>query len=153
MPRRQNDWGAVQIKNEMGKIMTQIRIDEDIAKVIGQILESRISGIPVVDALHRTLADILTASDGEETLADAEIRKTIFARLDAKGGIPDALINLKVLDGVVVLRGVIPKQHQRQMLCAIAELVPGVRTVHDHLIWIDRFSGTFMVSPEDSIAA
>ena len=121
--------------------MTQVRIDENIAKVIGQILESRISGIPVVDALHRTLADILTASDGEETLADAEIRKIISARLDAKGGILDALINLNIREGVVVLRGVIPKQHQRQMLCAIAESVPGVRTVRDHLIWIDRFSG------------
>ena len=118
--------------------MTQLRIDESIAKVIGQMLELRISGIPVVDALHRTLADILTASDGEETLADTETRKTISARLDAKGGIPDALINLKVHDGVVVFRGVIPKQHQRQMLCAIAESVPGVRTVRNPAIVSSR---------------
>ena len=31
--------GAVQVRNEMSKIMTQLRIDENIAKVIGQMLE------------------------------------------------------------------------------------------------------------------
>jgi hypothetical protein len=137
----------------MSKVMTKIRLDENIAKVIGRVLESHISGFPAVNALHRSLAAILRASCGEETLADAEIRKTISARLDAKGGIPDGLIDVRVHDGAVVLRGVIPEQHHRQMLCEIADSVAGVRTVHDHLIWIDRYSGVFMVSPEDSMAA
>jgi len=30
-----------------------------------------------------------------------------------------------------------------------AENVPGVRTVHDHLCWVDPMSGMYVSSPED----
>lgn len=134
----------------MSTNVTEIRLDANVAKAIEVILRSQISGLPAVDALHRALADILTASQVEETSADAEIHKTISARLDAKGGIANALINISVHDGAVALRGAIPSQCDRQALHAIVESVPGVTAVHDHLIWIDQFSGAFLLSLEDS---
>jgi len=130
--------------------IAEVRLDANVAKAIEVILRSQISGLPVVDALHRALADILTASDAEETPADMQIHETIRAQLDARGGMPNALINVGVHGGAVALRGAIPSQCDRQALHAIVESVPGVKAVHDHLIWIDRASGAFMLSPEDS---
>jgi hypothetical protein len=133
--------------------VTEIRLDANVAKAIGQILQSQISGVPVVDALHRALADILAAADREETPRDATVHNTISAKIDAEGGIPNALINVSVRNGAVELHGVISRRRDRQMLRAIVLSVPGVRAVHDHLIWIDHISGTFLLSLEDSKAA
>ncbi len=133
--------------------MTEIRMEANVAKAIEQILRSQISGFPVVDALHRTLADILIDSQAEETPADAEIRKTICARLDAKGGRADALIHVSVRHGAVALRGTVSSQCNRRALLELVESAPGVTAVHDHLIWIDRLSGAFLLSPEDSAEA
>ncbi len=130
--------------------IAEVRLDANVAKAIEVILRSQISGLPVVDALHRALADILTASEAEETPADAQIHKTIRTELHARGGMSNALINVGVHGGAVALRGAIPSQCDRQALHAIVESVPGVKAVHDHLIWIDRASGAFMLSPEDS---
>ncbi|SDR63539.1 BON domain-containing protein [Rhizobiales bacterium GAS113] len=146
-------WGTVQMRNAMTNNVTEIRLDPNMAKTIEPMLRWQISGFPVVDALCRTLADILIASERQETPADTEIRMRISAQLDAQSGIPDALININVHDGIVELRGAIASQYHRQTLCAIAEGALGVKTVHDHLIWIDRNSSAFLLSPEDSAAA
>jgi len=127
----------------------EIRLDSRIAKAIERTLRSQIFGIPVVDALHRTLADILSA-DTEETPADAEIRKTISSQFDCCDGAGDALLHVQVHDGIVELRGVVAKQDQHETLRLIAEKVPGVKEIHDHLIWIDVDSRVFQASPEDS---
>ncbi len=131
--------------------MSDILLDASVARVIARALQSQVTAIPAMDSFHRALADILlAAADAEETPMDAEIRKAICAQLDAKDGIRQPLISISVHDGVVELRGTTPSEHHRQTLRAIAQTVPGVKAVHDHLIWMDRAAGVFMPSPEDS---
>jgi hypothetical protein len=130
----------------------EIRLDSRIAKAIERTLRSQIVGIPVVDALHRTLADILSADD-EEKPADAEIRKAISGQFDSCAGTENALVHVMVHDGIVELRGVVVKQDQHETLRSIAENVPGVKAVHDHLMWIDVDSKVFQASPEDSASS
>jgi hypothetical protein len=131
--------------------MADILLDANIAKAIGRALQSRVGEMPAMDSFHRALADILlSASDAQETPEDAEIRHKISAQLDAKGGVRHALISVSVRDGVVELRGATPSEEHRRNLVAIAQSAPGVKTVHDHLIWMDERTGAYMPSPEDS---
>lgn len=131
--------------------MADILLDANIARAIGRALQSHMGEMPAMDSFHRALADILlTATDTEEAPQDAELRRAISSQLDSTGGVRHALISVSVRDGVVELRGTTPSEHHRQSLLAVAQNVPGVKTVHDHLIWIDEATGTFLPSPEDS---
>ncbi len=135
------------------KNVTEIRLDPRIAETIELSLRAQTSGSPAAAAFNRALADILGASKQAETPADAEIRKAISAELEVKGGIPDALIDVSVHGGVVELRGAIRSQYHRLKLCDVANGTPGVKAIHDHLIWMDHDSGAFLLSPEDSRAS
>jgi osmotically-inducible protein OsmY len=131
--------------------MGSVLLSSNVAKAIGRILHSEVRGVSVEDLLHRALGDILlTASDEKESPSDAEIRGAISAELDARDKSGQQLINVSVRDGVVEFRGVISGEHERGTLHAIAEAAPGVKAVHDHLIWIDRVTGAYLLSPEDS---
>ncbi|MGO4872356.1 MAG: BON domain-containing protein [Roseiarcus sp.] len=131
--------------------MADILLDSNIARAIGRALQSQVGDMPAMDSFHRALADILlTACDTEEAPQDAEIRKAISARLGAEGGAHHALVSISVHDGVVEFRGTTPSEHHREALRAAAQGVPGVKAVHDHLIWMDEATGVFMPSPEDS---
>jgi len=61
-------------------------------------------------------------------------------------------INVVVRNGILELSGVIFDERQRQALKVAAENVPGVKTVHDHLAWVEPISGTVIDSLEDIAA-
>ena len=56
-------------------------------------------------------------------------------------------------DGIVHLSGVITEERARQAAVVAAENVEGVKTVHDHLCWVDTMSGIYLNSPEDEKVA
>jgi hypothetical protein len=58
-----------------------------------------------------------------------------------------------VRGGVVGLWGVITDERERQAFMVAAENVPGVKSVHDHLAWIEPTSGMVVLSDEDEIKA
>jgi osmotically-inducible protein OsmY len=51
------------------------------------------------------------------------------------------MINVIVRDGVVELRGTILDERKCQTLRVVAENVPGIRQVKDHLVWLEAMSG------------
>lgn len=131
--------------------MADIRLDANVARAIARILRMDDVDLPMLRAFHGILADILmTASDADEAPADGQIRRGICARLDAEGRFSNALINFGVKDGQVEIRGAVASEHDRETLLATVRAVPGVRLVHDHLVWMDRATHVFMPSPEDS---
>jgi len=50
---------------------------------------------------------------------------------------------------VVDLWGTITDERERQAFIVAAENVPGVKAVHDHLVWVDAMSGMVFLSEED----
>jgi CBS domain-containing protein len=78
---------------------------------------------------------------------DAAIRERILAECDKLPWAPQ--VNVVVRDGVVELWGAITDDRERQGLIVIAENVPGVKAVHDHLVWIEPVSGFVLYSKED----
>jgi hypothetical protein len=45
--------------------------------------------------------------------------------------------------------GTITDERERQALIVVSENVPGVKTVHDHLVWIEPNYGFMIRSQED----
>jgi CBS domain-containing protein len=85
---------------------------------------------------------------------DAAIREQVLAELGKQSWAPLALINVIVRNGVVELWGTIMDERERQALLVAAENVPGVKSVKDHLVWVEPVSGMVVYeSEEDSTGA
>jgi CBS domain-containing protein len=83
------------------------------------------------------------------TKSDAEIRSQILAELDKQPWAPVALIDVLVCDGVVELWGTITEEKQGDGLKVVAENIPGVKQVVNHLTWIEPMSGMVLSAPDE----
>jgi CBS domain-containing protein len=90
----------------------------------------------------------LARSDTQSPIGDdAAIRDRILATLSKEHWAPHP--NVVVKNGIVELWGVITDDRERQGLIVAAENVPGVKKVHDHLVWVEPMSGMVLPSVED----
>jgi len=140
-----------------------ITVTEDTAldEVVRLMERHRIKRLPVVRAGQLvgivTRANIMHAlvSLVVETKApagdDAAIREQILAECAKQSWAPMA--NVVVRNGVVALWGTITDERERAALIVASENVPGVKTVHDHLVWIEPNSGFAIQSEEDEARA
>ena len=78
---------------------------------------------------------------------DWAIRNQILAALGQQHWAPS--INVIVRKGVVEFWGAITDDRERRALVVLAENIPGVKEVHDHLIWVEPMSGVAFPSAED----
>jgi CBS domain-containing protein len=72
---------------------------------------------------------------------DGMIRERILAEIAKETWVPPRPVGVSVREGVVELRGVIADERQRLALRVLAENVPGVKEVHDRLVWTGSDSG------------
>jgi predicted transcriptional regulator len=82
---------------------------------------------------------------------DAAIREQILAECAKESWAPT--INVVVRNGAVELWGAITDERERAALIVASENVAGVKTVHDHLVWIEPTSGFVIQSEEDEARA
>jgi CBS domain-containing protein len=82
---------------------------------------------------------------------DTAIRAQILAECEKQSWAP--MSNVVVRGGVVELWGTITDERERQARIVAAENVPGVKAVHDHLVWIEPMSGFAVGSAEDEARA
>lgn len=90
---------------------------------------------------------VQTAAQG-----DLDIRKSIMAELRSQKWAPLAIVDVTVNKGVVDLWGTIFDERDRTALKVLSENVPGVKAVHDHLVWVEPVSGFVIESDEDKKA-
>jgi CBS domain-containing protein len=107
-------------------------------KVVGIV--SRANLLLAVASLARQIPD--------PTADDDHIRNRVIDALAKHDWCPFGL-SVVVRDGIVHLSGVITEERSRQAAIVAAENVAGVKTVHDHLCWVDTMSGMYLNSPED----
>jgi CBS domain-containing protein len=107
-------------------------------QVVGIV--SRANLLQAVASLARQISD--------PTADDDHIRDRVIDALEKKDWCPFGL-SVIVRDGIVHLSGVITEERSRQAAIVGAENVAGVKTVHDHLCWVDTMSGMYLNSPED----
>ena len=131
---------------EVVQLMERHRI-----KRVPVVCGRRLVGIVSRADLLRALARLARAAETVAT-TDAEIRERVLAELRRQSWAPLDLINVIVRDRIVELQGTITEDSARQAMVVAAENVPGVRAVHDHLVWVEPVSG-MTVLPQDTRAA
>jgi len=80
---------------------------------------------------------------------DRTIRTNILAALEGASWAPMTTLNVTVASGVVDVWGTITNPDERRAICVIAENVSGVKEVHDHLVYVEPYTGTVIESPDD----
>lgn len=84
----------------------------------------------------------------DPTADDDHIRDRILRAVNATDWRPIGF-EVTVRNGIVHLHGIITTDKARQAAIVAAENVSGVKKVHDHLCFVDTYSGFYVESPED----
>jgi CBS domain-containing protein len=108
------------------------------------INDGKLVGIVSRANLLRALASIVGETK-PSSMDDDAIRNRLMAELQNQAWAPVALINVIVRNGVVHLWGTLTDERQRKGVRVVAENIPGVKRVEDHLVWIEPMTG--MVIP------
>jgi CBS domain-containing protein len=101
----------------------------------------RLVGIVSRANLVRALLDKLSKPAGNEIVGDAEVRERIVAEISRQPWGPRAGVEVTVKAGIVDLYGSITDDRERTALQILAEKIPGVKAVRDHLVWVEPVSG------------
>ncbi|MDE1934766.1 CBS domain-containing protein [Bradyrhizobium sp.] len=88
----------------------------------------------------------------DPTADDDHIRDRILRTVNATDWRPIGF-EVAVRKGVVHLHGIITTDKARQATIVAAQNTSGVKEVHDHLCFVDTYSGFYVESPEDVQAA
>ena len=144
---------------KVGEVMTgEVTIaapQDDLTDIVGLMEKRHIKRVPVVDGgklvgiasradLVRVLVRNLTqaaTTDAGTLVGDDDIRNGILAVIEKEPWGPRYSIDIAVDHGVVDLRGTITDERARSALVVAAENAPGVKAVHDHLVWVEPASG------------
>jgi CBS domain-containing protein len=131
--------------------------DTSVDEIVDVMERRRVKRLPVLEdgklvgivSRANLLHALASLSRGAQPSAgtDAGIRDRILAELAKQPWAPQ--VNVVVRDGVVDLTGVLTDERERQAFVVAAENVPGVKCVHDHMAWIEPFSGMVLQSQED----
>lgn len=107
------------------------------------LAEGRLVGIVSRSDLLRALADALSHAPGhaDGPFRDADIQGAVVAELEGHAWTAPGGITVKVKDGIVDLDGVLLVEADRAALRVAAQNVAGVRSVRDHLVWIEPNTG------------
>jgi len=96
-----------------------------------------VSRANLVQALVRNLPKPAVGA----AVGDAEIRERIMAEIAKQPWGPRSGVDIRVEAGVVELYGAVTDDRERTALQVLAERIPGVKEVRDHLVWVEPVSG------------
>lgn len=111
--------------------------------------------VGIVSRANLVHALVSLAPEAEDTApSDTTIRERILTEMDRQPWSPRKLVNVIVRGGNVELWGTIFDYRDRDALRVVAENVPGVKQIHDHLVWVEPMSGlAFNASDEEREAS
>ena len=123
----------------------------DVAEVVQLMSKRRIKRVPVIDNgkligivsranLVRALVKALVKKPARPVSDDA-IWQGILDAIAAEPWGPRFATDIKVKDGFVDIYGTITDERERTALHVLAENVHGVKSVRDHLVWVEPISG------------
>jgi CBS domain-containing protein len=127
--------------DEIVRVMEKRQIKR-VPIVRGEQLVGIVSRANLLHALASLSHELKPASQ-----TDVAIREQLLKHLSGRQWAPVGALDITVHDGVVELWGTITDERERQALIVAAENVPGVKTVRDHLAWIDTTTGMLFEAP------
>ena len=132
--------------------------DTTLDEIVSLMERHRIKRVPVTRDAHlvgivsranlmRALISIARSAQ-PPAQSDLDIRSRIMTEMDTQKWAPVALVEVTVNKGVVDLWGTILDERDRKALKVLAENVPGVKAVNDHMVWVEPMSG-FVVDADE----
>jgi CBS domain-containing protein len=128
--------------DELVRLMEKNRV-----KRLPVLRDNKLVGIVTRANLLRALAS-MGREVPDPTADDDHIRNRIIRTVEATDWQPIGF-QVAVRHGVVHLHGLIINESSRRASIVAAENTEGVKEVHDHLCFVDTWSGFYMESPED----
>ena len=133
-----------QIRDVMTREVVTVAPDTPVAEIASLLERHRVKRVPVVQGgkvvgivsranLLHALATLRRQAPSSP-VADADLRKTIMARLDAEPWLSSSLINVTVTNGVVDAWGVVDTVSEKQAVRIAIEDIAGVKSVNDNLV-------------------
>jgi CBS domain-containing protein len=156
LAREYTDANARNVGEVMSAEVVSVTPQEALPEVIRLMEHHHVKRLPVIEAgrlvgivsranlvraLLHSLAEPPGKPAGDAVAGDAEIRDRIVAEIARQPWGPRASVDVRVKDGAVELYGTITDERERTALRVLAENQPGVKTVLDHLVWIEPVSG------------
>ncbi len=147
------------VRDVMTEDVLSIGQDAPLEDVVATMEKHRIKRLPVtadgrvVGVVSR--ADLLRALIGRERHAepmatdDRTIRTTILAALEAQSWAPATTLNVTVTEGIVDVWGTITNEQERRGIRVVVENTAGVKEVHDHLVYIEPYTGMVIDAPDE----
>ena len=149
---------ARHVRDVMTEDVISIAQDAALGDVVTAMEKHGIKRLPVtadgrvVGVVSR--ADLLRALIGRTSYAvaqptdDESLRSAILATLQAQTWAPMTTLKIEVKDGVVDLSGTVSNDEERRGIRVIAENTQGVKSVRDHLVYLEPYTGTVVDTPE-----
>jgi CBS domain-containing protein len=148
------------VRDVMTEDVISIGQDAQLEDVVAAMEKHSIKRLPVTAAGHVvgvvSRSDLLRALIGRvrnvEPLAtdDRAIRTAILDALEAQSWAPMTTLNVTVTKGVADLWGTITNDEERRAIRVIAENTGGVKTVNDHMVYIEPYTGTVIEGPDET---
>jgi CBS domain-containing protein len=147
------------VRGVMTEDVIAVTEDTSLEELVSLLEKHAIKRVPVmrgddvVGMVTRSdlLRALVTASRRrEEDMDDGAIKERILAEFAKEEWAPSSCVGVEVKDGTVDLTGTIFDARQRLALKVVVENTPGVKAVHDRLVWIDPGSGLVIDAPEDN---
>ncbi|MGE0418437.1 MAG: CBS domain-containing protein [Acetobacteraceae bacterium] len=147
------------VSDVMTENVISVAHDAALEAVVELMEEHRIKRVAVtqdgrvVGVISRS--DLLRALVGRSRTAppvaadDRTIRETILDGLEKASWAPMTTVNVVVAEGVVDLWGTITDENERRAIVIVAENVPGVKKVHDHMVFVEPYSGAVIEAPDE----
>ena len=151
------------VSDVMTEEVITVTSDTTLDAVVRTMEEHRIKRLAVTEAGHVVgvvaRSDLLRAllshvRDGKPSAAPADdrsLRAAILTAFETNSWAPMTTLNVTVANGIADVWGTITNPGERRAICVIAENTPGVQVVHDHLVYVEPYSGTVIESPGDRV--
>lgn len=147
------------VKDIMTEDVLTVADNATLEDVVATMEKNRVKRLPVTKDGHVvgivSRSDLLRALIGRVRDAapiandDRSIREAILASLNEKPWAPRTSLNVTVNKGVADIWGSITNENERAAIRIAVENTPGVASVHDHLVYIEPYTGTVIESPDD----
>ena len=133
---------------------------DPIDKLVETMVRRRIKRLPIVrdgrlvglvsraDVL-RALASAMPKDAATLGASDAEIRTAVLSTITAQSWAPVSLLNVTVEDGQVNLWGTLLDESVREGLMVAAANIPGVKSVRDHMVFVEPYFGAVAGPPSE----
>jgi CBS domain-containing protein len=108
--------------------------------------EGQVVGVVGRADLLRALVSRMQAA-GPVAGEDGAVRTAILDALERQAWAPMTTLNVTVSQGVAAIWGTITNEEERHAIRVLVENTPGVAAVHDHLVYIEPYTGTVIEGP------